>query len=183
MVKAKTIERSATVAWSSVSSCSSLLATGTIAGAMDASFSVSSCSASAVSALPLDRAARRRRIVLTSPTVPTSRRQVSGTVEIHDISLNTNDQNVSVLGSVEATERFHRLAWGKLGEGAAAHPCGVLAGGLVDGTVQVKSGTAALLFFTARTPSTRAQGSTPSVPATRLRHNGTVLCSNFAADT
>eukprot|EP00211_Chloroparvula_japonica_P000131 CAMPEP_0119125334 /NCGR_PEP_ID=MMETSP1310-20130426/4646_1 /TAXON_ID=464262 /ORGANISM="Genus nov. species nov., Strain RCC2339" /LENGTH=1095 /DNA_ID=CAMNT_0007115393 /DNA_START=21 /DNA_END=3304 /DNA_ORIENTATION=+ len=42
-------------------------------------------------------------------------------------------------GPVPASERFHRVAWGTTGVDSGAHPYGIIAGGLVDGCVNLWS--------------------------------------------
>jgi protein transport protein SEC31 len=98
----KELQRTATVAWSPVPQAPTLFATGTVAGAVDATFSV------------------------------------SGTIEIFDMSLGTEGRDLELKGSVQAEDRFHRLAWGTFTNGDA-YPWGLLAGGMVDGSVQVWS--------------------------------------------
>ena len=127
-MKIKEIPRSATVAWSPSPQAPSLIACGTVAGAIDSSFSVRS-----YLSLPTRPARCSSRIAAVSRDPDT---QVTGTIDIFDINLGTNDLEVVSKGSVEADERFHRLAWGNFTAGDA-YPYGLLAGGMVDGSVQV----------------------------------------------
>ena len=59
----------------------------------------------------------------------------SATLELFSMDLGSGSGEMSVLGSVTTSERFHRLAWGTAG--GASLPYGMLAGGMVDGTVKV----------------------------------------------
>ena len=51
------------------------------------------------------------------------------------MSLGTEGRDLELKGSVQAEDRFHRLAWGTFTNGDA-YPWGLLAGGMVDGSVQ-----------------------------------------------
>jgi len=79
------------------------IATGTMAGAIDLSFSTTAC------------------------------------LEIFETNYASEDLEMPVVGrAVPATERFHRLVWGTCGsETSEEMRLGVIAGGLVDGTVNV----------------------------------------------
>ena len=60
-------------------------------------------------------------------------------MDLFNLNLGSGDgEAVGTMGTVEAAERFHRLAWGTYGEDGA-YPFGLLAGGMDDGTVQVCS--------------------------------------------
>jgi protein transport protein SEC31 len=57
-------------------------------------------------------------------------------LEIFNLDFASADHSMPVLGSVETSERFQRLAWGA-GSDSAAYPYGVLAGGMVDGSIKI----------------------------------------------
>ena len=102
MVKSRVsyINRGATVAWGPTSETASLVAAGTVAGAISDSFDASS------------------------------------TLELFSLDLGSGSGEMPSLGAVQLPERFHALAWG-VGSDPTAHPHGLLAGGMVDGTVKV----------------------------------------------
>ena len=102
MVKSRVayINRGATVAWGPTSETASLVAAGTVAGAISDSFDASS------------------------------------TLELFSLDLGSASGEMPSLGSVQLPERFHALAWG-VGSDPESHPHGLLAGGMVDGTVKV----------------------------------------------
>ena len=95
------IDRSATVAWGATSDTSSLVATGTVAGAISDSF------------------------------------DSSASLELFSIDLGSRTGQMDLLGSVPLSERFHKLTWGTYGVDQGTLPYGMLAGGMVDGTVKV----------------------------------------------
>ena len=81
---------------------SSHLATGTMAGAIDLSFSTTAC------------------------------------LEIFETDYASAETEMPVVGkAVPSTERFHRIVWGNAGVGSEETRLGLIAGGLVDGTVNV----------------------------------------------
>lgn len=94
----KQVSRSATVAFAPMTQ---VFAAGTMAGAIDLSFSSSAC------------------------------------VELFGIDIASENQDLSLLGSATASDRFNRLTWGRFGSENAAFPYGILAGGLVDGSVNL----------------------------------------------
>lgn len=95
------ISRGATVAWGPTNETSSLVAAGTVAGAVSDSF---------------DSAAA---------------------LEIFSMDLGSKSGEMSLLGSVQTGERFHRLAWGMQGVANGTLPHGMLAGGMADGSIGV----------------------------------------------
>ena len=101
MPKIASVKRSATVAWASSSEHSSLLAAGTVAGAISESF------------------------------------DASASLDI--FSLDFSSDEIPLLGSVQTNDRFHRLAWGSYGHESGALSHGLLAGGMVDGTIKIFS--------------------------------------------
>ena len=62
---------------------------------------------------------------------------IAAALEIFSQDLGSASGEMQLLGSVQTTERFHRLAWGVGGVDSGSLPMGMLAGGLVDGTVKV----------------------------------------------
>eukprot|EP00307_Rebecca_sp_RCC1486_P002525 CAMPEP_0119433260 /NCGR_PEP_ID=MMETSP1335-20130426/49318_1 /TAXON_ID=259385 /ORGANISM="Chrysoculter rhomboideus, Strain RCC1486" /LENGTH=482 /DNA_ID=CAMNT_0007459095 /DNA_START=9 /DNA_END=1454 /DNA_ORIENTATION=+ len=100
MSKLKSVSRSGTVAWSTSAERPGLLATGTVAGAIDDSF------------------------------------ESTAQLEIFNLELSSPSTDMPLLGSVTTSERFQRLAWGT-GVDAASYPLGVLAGGMVDGSIKI----------------------------------------------
>ena len=101
----KTIRRCATTSFSPTST---LIACGTVAGAMDDSFSTTA----SLEVFSVDHS----------------------NASSFDSSSNTNECEMVGTG-VSVTERFHRLCWGD--QVSERLPAGILAGGLADGTVQL----------------------------------------------
>jgi len=95
------LSRSATVAWGASAEHASLLATGTVAGAISDSF------------------------------------DTTAHLEVFSIDLSSQNSDMSALGSLETSERFHRLAWGTRGIEDGSLPYGILAGGMVDGSIKI----------------------------------------------
>ncbi|KAF5196242.1 transport protein SEC31-like protein, partial [Thalictrum thalictroides] len=93
----KGVNRSASVA---ISPDSPYLAAGTMAGAVDLSFSS------------------------------------SANIEIFKLDFQSNqDTDLSLVGESPSAERFNRLAWGSVGSDTEEFSLGLIAGGLVDGSV------------------------------------------------
>lgn len=93
-------KRSATVAWSPLSSHRGLIAVGTVANAIDDSF------------------------------------ETTADLEILSIDFSPNSaKEMPSKGTVKSSERFHRLAWGGMSAGMNSFPLGILAGGMVDGSI------------------------------------------------
>ncbi|CAH8357318.1 unnamed protein product [Eruca vesicaria subsp. sativa] len=93
----KRVERSAYVAMAPEAP---FMAAGTMAGAVDLSFSSSS------------------------------------KLEIFELDFHSEDQEMKLLGQCSSSERFTRLAWGRsYGSGSEESPYGLIAGGLVDGSI------------------------------------------------
>lgn len=61
----------------------------------------------------------------------------SASLEIFSMDLGSKSGQMELLGSIQTDERFHKLAWGTHGTDSGSLPYGMLAGGLVDGTVKV----------------------------------------------
>ncbi|KAF8403760.1 hypothetical protein HHK36_011865 [Tetracentron sinense] len=94
----KGVNRSASVAFSPESP---FLAAGTMAGAVDLSFSS------------------------------------SANLEIFKLDFQSDDRELPVVGECQSTERFNRLSWGKNGSGTEEFSLGLIAGGLVDGNINI----------------------------------------------
>ena len=61
----------------------------------------------------------------------------SAQLEIFSLDLGSRTGEMPLLGSVQTNDRFHRLAWGRYGHESGALSHGLLAGGMVDGTIKV----------------------------------------------
>ena len=61
----------------------------------------------------------------------------SASLEIFSMDLGSRSQEMPVLGSVQTADRFHRLAWGSKGVDTGRLPYGMIAGGMVDGTIKI----------------------------------------------
>ncbi|CAN0863670.1 Protein transport protein SEC31 homolog B [Linum grandiflorum] len=99
----KSVNRSASVA---LAPDAPYLAAGTMAGAVDLSFSS------------------------------------SANIEIFKLDFQSDDPDLPLVGESQSTERFNRLAWGKNGSGSEQYGMGLIAGGLVDGTIGVWNASA-----------------------------------------
>ena len=90
----------------------------------------------------------------------------SSTLEIFSLDLGSQSGEMPTLGSVQLPERFHGLAWGA-GSAEASMPYGMLAGGMVDGTVKVFN------------PKAMTDGSGEVQIASLERHTGGVRALEF----
>lgn len=61
----------------------------------------------------------------------------SASLEILKLDFASSEQVIPDLGSCATTERFNRLSWSSNELGGEEYPYGVIAGGLVDGTVNL----------------------------------------------
>lgn len=104
----KQVNRSATVAFSPMSP---VLAAGTMAGAIDLSFSSSAC------------------------------------LELFGVDLSSSESELKLLGNVPVSDRFNRLSWGKFGSDTKHFPHGIIAGGLVDGSVNLWDPSKLLRYY------------------------------------
>lgn len=94
----KGVNRSASVA---LSPDGPYLAAGTMAGAVDLSFSS------------------------------------SANLEIFKLDFQSDDRELPVMGESPSSERFNRLSWGRNGSGSEEFSLGLIAGGLVDGNIDL----------------------------------------------
>ncbi|KAK5783340.1 hypothetical protein PVK06_037848 [Gossypium arboreum] len=61
----------------------------------------------------------------------------SANLEIFKLDLQSEDRELPVVGQCPSSERFNRLAWGKNGSGSDEFSLGLIAGGLVDGSIHI----------------------------------------------
>ncbi|XVF73580.1 hypothetical protein PTKIN_Ptkin12aG0213500 [Pterospermum kingtungense] len=61
----------------------------------------------------------------------------SANLEIFKLDFQSEDRELSVVGECPSAERFNRLAWGKNGSGSDEFSLGLIAGGLVDGNIDL----------------------------------------------
>ncbi|CAN0917255.1 Protein transport protein SEC31 homolog B [Linum grandiflorum] len=61
----------------------------------------------------------------------------SASIEIFKLDFQSEDHELPVVGESQSTERFNRIAWGKNGSGSEQYGLGLIAGGLVDGTIGI----------------------------------------------
>ncbi|KAB2017633.1 hypothetical protein ES319_D08G175900v1 [Gossypium barbadense] len=61
----------------------------------------------------------------------------SANLEIFKFDFQSDDLELPVIGECPSSERFNRLAWGKNGSGSDEFSLGLIAGGLVDGSIDL----------------------------------------------
>lgn len=61
----------------------------------------------------------------------------SANLEIFKLDFQSDDRDLTLVGEIPSSERFHRLAWGKTGSGSEEFSLGLIAGGLVDGNIDL----------------------------------------------
>ncbi|KAJ6385250.1 hypothetical protein OIU77_028438 [Salix suchowensis] len=61
----------------------------------------------------------------------------SASLEIFKLDFQSEDRDLPVVGECQSSERFNRLAWGRNGSGSDAYGLGLIAGGLVDGNINI----------------------------------------------
>ena len=97
----------------------------------------------------------------------------SASLEIFEMDLGSKSGQMQQLGALQTAERFHRLAWGSCGADNGSLPYGMLAGGMVDGTIKVfnpammvgqKGGDPALASLEKHTGGVRALEFNPGMP-------------------
>ena len=61
----------------------------------------------------------------------------SANLEIFKLDFQSDERELTLVGEIPSSERFHRLAWGKNGSGSEEFSLGLIAGGLVDGNIDL----------------------------------------------
>ncbi|KAK8639817.1 hypothetical protein V6N13_138184 [Hibiscus sabdariffa] len=61
----------------------------------------------------------------------------SANLEIFKFDFQSDDRELPLVGECPSSERFNRLAWGKNGSGSDEFSLGLIAGGLVDGSIDL----------------------------------------------
>ncbi|KAL5760376.1 hypothetical protein ACOSQ2_019214 [Xanthoceras sorbifolium] len=61
----------------------------------------------------------------------------SANLEIFKLDFQSDDRDLPVVGECPSSERFNRIAWGKSGSGSEEFELGLVAGGLVDGNIDI----------------------------------------------
>lgn len=61
----------------------------------------------------------------------------SANLEIFKLDFQSDDKDLQVIGDSPTSERFNRLSWGKNGSGSEQFSLGLIAGGLVDGNIDI----------------------------------------------
>ncbi|CAM8920098.1 unnamed protein product [Rhodiola kirilowii] len=61
----------------------------------------------------------------------------SANLELFKIDLQSDVRELPVVGACPSSERFNRLSWGKNGSGSEQFSLGLIAGGLVDGNIDL----------------------------------------------
>ena len=90
-------------------------------------------------------------------------------LEIFEVDYASREMDMPVVGkAIPSTERFHRIVWGSAGIGSTETRLGLIAGGLVDGTVNVYN------------PAKIVDGATNGAIITKLaKHQGAVRGLDF----
>lgn len=58
-------------------------------------------------------------------------------LEIFKLDFQSDDRDLPLVGEFQSSERFNRLAWGRNGSGSDQYSLGLIAGGLVDGGIDI----------------------------------------------
>jgi len=61
----------------------------------------------------------------------------SANLEIFKLDFQSDDRDLPLVGEIPSSERFNRLAWGRNGSGSEEFALGLIAGGLVDGNIDL----------------------------------------------
>ncbi|KAF5738393.1 Transducin family protein / WD-40 repeat family protein isoform 1 [Tripterygium wilfordii] len=61
----------------------------------------------------------------------------SSNLEIFKLDFQSDDRDLPIVGETPSSERFNRLSWGKNGSGSDSFALGLIAGGLVDGSIDI----------------------------------------------
>ena len=59
----------------------------------------------------------------------------SAELEIYKLDFQSDDQEIPLIAQCTSSERFNRLSWGKNGSDTDEFSMGLIAGGLIDGTI------------------------------------------------
>lgn len=76
----------------------------------------------------------------------------SANLEIFKLDFQSEDRELTQVGEITSSERFNRIAWGRNGSGSEEFSMGLIAGGLVDGNIDLwnplsLTGSLLLLLF------------------------------------
>ncbi|KAG6679763.1 hypothetical protein I3842_13G008400 [Carya illinoinensis] len=95
----------------------------------------------------------------------------SASLEIFKLDFQSDDWELPLIGESPSSERFNRLSWGKAAAGSASEQfsLGLIAGGLVDGTIDVWNPLALI----------RAEANENALVGHLLRHKGPVRGLEF----
>ena len=61
----------------------------------------------------------------------------SANLELFKLDFQSDDQELPLLAEVPSSERVNRLTWGKNGSGSEDFGLGLIAGGLLDGNIDI----------------------------------------------
>lgn len=61
----------------------------------------------------------------------------SANLEIFKLDFQSDDRDLPVVGECPSSERFNRLTWGRNGSGSEQFSLGLIAGGLLDGSIDI----------------------------------------------
>ncbi|XP_048609777.1 protein transport protein SEC31 homolog B isoform X1 [Brassica napus] len=61
----------------------------------------------------------------------------SANLEIFKLDFESDDRELTLVGEISSSERFNRVAWGRNGSGSEEFSMGLIAGGLVDGNIDL----------------------------------------------
>ena len=96
----------------------------------------------------------------------------SAHLEVFKLDMASRTGELSLLGSVSSSERFHRLAWGTKGMENGSMPYGMLAGGMVDGSIKIYSPATLMAYAPPRSLTGPAHSLAAAPPRRRLRCPG-----------
>lgn len=61
----------------------------------------------------------------------------SANLEIFKLDFQSDDQELPLVAECPSSDRFNRLSWGKNGSGSEDFALGLVAGGMVDGNIDI----------------------------------------------
>ena len=93
----------------------------------------------------------------------------SAHLEVFKLDMTSRTGELSLLGSVSSSERFHRLAWGTKGMENGSMPYGMLAGGMVDGSIKIYSPATLMAYAPPRSLTGPAHSLAAAPPRRRPR--------------